>query len=80
MQMMMLCGELFVEGDSKVRDNDHVTGKHRGSAHKDCHIFLDNKMIPVIFHDLRGYDSHSIKMQEIGKLDMKIDIPKELEK
>ena len=23
-------GELFAEGDNKVRDHDHVTGKYRG--------------------------------------------------
>ena len=27
---------LFAKGDSKVRDHDHVTGKYRGSAHKNC--------------------------------------------
>ena len=25
-----ICGELFAEGDNKVRDHDHVTGKYRG--------------------------------------------------
>ena len=34
------CGRLFAEGDNKVRDNDHVTVKCRGSAHKVCNIDL----------------------------------------
>ena len=33
-------GRLFAEGDNKVRDHDHVTGKSRGSMHKDCNIYL----------------------------------------
>ena len=38
------------------------------------------KILPAIFHNLRGYTSHLI-MQEIGKLDVKISVmPNELEK
>ena len=38
------------------------------------------KKIPVVFHNLRGYESHLI-MQEIGTFDMKISVmPNGLEK
>jgi hypothetical protein len=48
-----------------VRDNCHVTGKYRGSAHSPCNrSFRLTKIIPVVFHNLRGYDSHLI-MQEM---------------
>ena len=30
-----ICKRLFVAGDNKVRDHDHLTGKCRGSAHWD---------------------------------------------
>ena len=64
-----------------MRDHCHVTGKYRGSAHTDCNLSyrLTNK-IYVIFHNLRGYDSHLI-MQEIGKFKNNINvIPNNMEK
>ena len=64
-----------------MRDHCHVTGKYRGSAHTDCNLSyrLTNK-IYVIFHNLRGYDSHLI-MQEIGKFNKDINIiPNNMEK
>ena len=57
-----------------MRDHCHVTRKYRGSAHTDCNLSyrLTNK-IYVIFHNLRGYDSHLI-MQEIGKFNKDINV------
>ena len=51
--------KLFVAADNKVRDQDHVTGKYRGSAHWICNLKLTKK-VSVIFHNLKGYDSHLI--------------------
>ena len=55
----------------RVRDHCHITGKYRGSAHNDCNLKLrlnpEYIKIPVIFHNLKGYDSHFI-MQKIGKM------------
>ena len=76
-----MCDELFDVGDEKVRDHCHITGKYRGAAHWSCNINLKlSKKNPVIFHNLRGYDSHFI-IKEIGKFDVKISvIPSGLEK
>ena len=46
-------------------------GKFRGSARQECNLKLrikpENIKIPVIFHNLLGYDSHFI-MQQIGEI------------
>ena len=49
-------------GDDRVRDHDHMTGLYRGSAHNECNIAYNykNLRIPVIVHNLKGYDSHFI--------------------
>ena len=66
-----ICDKQYTDDDIRVRDHCHITGKYRGSAHQDCNLKLriesDKIKIPVIFHNLRGYDSHFI-MQEIGAI------------
>ena len=46
------------------RDHDHITGMYIGMAHQDCnmqrHIALSKWKLPVVFHNLKGYDSHLI--------------------
>ena len=73
--------KLIDNDDKKVRDHCHVTGRFRGAAHWSCNINLQlTKKVPVIFHNLRGYDSHLI-FCELQNFDVKIDvIPNRLEK
>ena len=50
-----------VDGDPKVRNHCHVTGKYRGSAYMNSNIDLKlTYKIPVVFHSLKRYDSHHI--------------------
>ena len=66
-----ICDKKYTEKDTRVRDHCHITGKFRGSAHQECNLKLrinpKEIKIPVIFHNLKGYDSHFI-MQEIGAI------------
>ena len=67
--------------DEKFRDNCHVTERFRDAAHWSCNINLQlTKKVSVIFHNLRGYDSHVV-LYELKKFDVKVDvIPNRLEK
>ena len=66
-----ICEEKYKVDDVTVRDHCHVTGKYRGSAHQTCNLKLqisaEKIKIPVIFHNLKGYDSHFI-INELGEL------------
>ena len=55
--------ELFKDEETgqiiKVRDHCHFTGEYRGAAHKQCNLKCKKPLIlPVLFHNLQGYDSH----------------------
>jgi len=56
------CGEALVS--DRVRDHCHITGKYRGAAHNACNlklrIYPDKSKVPVVLHNLRGYDGHLI--------------------
>ena len=61
-----ICNEPL--GADRVRDHCHITGKYRGPAHNECNLnYKFTSRIPVVFHNLKGYDSHLI-MQGLGKL------------
>ena len=76
-----ICKKIINNDEEKVRDHCHVTGKFRGAAHRNCKANLQlTQKAPVIFHNLRGYDSH-LTFNEIDKFNLKIKvILNELEK
>jgi len=53
-----ICEWNFFKGDKVVQDHDHVTSAFRGAAHEVCNLnYKLTEKIPVIFHNLRGYDT-----------------------
>ena len=43
----------------KCADHCHITGKYRGAACDKCNLRMRvPKFVPVLFHNLEGYDSH----------------------
>ena len=53
-----ICNSAFKEKETRCRDHDHRTGKFRGATHQKCNInYFNNRFVPVVFHNLRGYDS-----------------------
>ena len=67
---------------NKVRDHCHITGKYRGAAHSQCNLKLKiPKKLPIIFHNLEGYDGHIIfkELNNFDNIDIQV-IPKTSEK
>ena len=64
-----ICDNDYIDGDVKVRDHCYITGKYRGSVHRDCNINVKlNHEIPVIFHTLTNYDSHLIIQEQVNSI------------
>lgn len=74
-----ICNQ-FLFGD-KVRDHDHITSEYRGAAHSHCNLrYKVCAFIPVVFHNLAGYDCH-LFIKELAKYKGSIRvIPKSKEK
>ena len=52
----------------KVCDHCHFTGEYRGPAHRNCNLQCRKPMIiPVIFHNLQGYDAH-LFIKQLSKI------------
>ena len=70
--------------DDRVRDHCHITGTYRGAAHSACNlnyrITPKSWKLPVVIHNLKGYDGHLIVKalkSEFGRVGV---IPQNLEK
>ena len=67
--MCHICFKPFVDSKKgpKVRDHCHYTGRYRGPAHRNCNLmYRIPSYIPVVFHNLSGYDAH-LFIKELGK-------------
>ncbi|KAL9951857.1 hypothetical protein ACROYT_G044596 [Oculina patagonica] len=69
----LCCGQPLLRQNFRdaVKDHCHITGKYRGAAHNACNLKMRIKpktdQMPVVFHNLRGYDAHHL-MQAMSKL------------
>ena len=62
-----ICFKPFREGNRKVKDHCHYSGIYRGAAHSLCNMqYKIPSYIPVIFHNLAGYDAHMF-IKELAK-------------
>ena len=70
----MICKKCIDNNEEKLRDHCHVTGKFRVAGHWHCNInFQLTKNVAVVFHNLRGYDSHLI-FREFDKFNVQISV------
>ncbi|XP_057324645.1 uncharacterized protein LOC130667171 [Microplitis mediator] len=54
-----ICEKTIVSDKDKCYDHCHFTGNYRGPAHISCNLnYPKSHVIPVVFHNLSGYDSH----------------------
>ena len=65
-QYCYLCNGEF--DDDKVRDHDHFTGQYIGPACNECNLARRHStFLPVVFHNLRGYDMHHVMKHAIDQ-------------
>jgi len=82
----LFCADPLLVSNFKdsVRDYHHMTGKYRGAAHNESNFKLKlnakTAPIPVIFHNLKGYEGHLL-MQAMARVQGEIKcIPTNTEK
>ena len=76
-----ICNNEFTKKNYKVRDHNHITNKFRGAACDSCNKqYRLSHIIPVVFHNLKGYDM-KLLLQEVGRFKRELSvIPLNMEK
>ncbi|XP_076301457.1 uncharacterized protein LOC143219338 [Lasioglossum baleicum] len=70
-----VCEQPFSSSDTKVHDHCHFTGAYRGPAHIACNLgYQSSYVIPVVFHNLSGYDAHFIIKELANTFEGKIAV------
>lgn len=64
-----ICDKKIENGQLKVKDHCHITGKYRGATHNQCNLnFQIPKVLPIVFHNL-DYDCHFLIEQLVHVFD-----------
>ena len=70
-QRCYLCQLEFAADDAKVHDHNHFTGNYIGAACNECNLArrhnTKSPFLPIVFHNLRGYDMHHIVKHAIDQ-------------
>ncbi|KYN16525.1 hypothetical protein ALC57_11209, partial [Trachymyrmex cornetzi] len=70
-----VCEKPFTSDDTRVRDHCHLVGRYRGPAHSNCNLnYRDSRCIPVVFHNLSGYDTHFIIKEIVTVYEGRVDL------
>jgi len=73
--LCFICEHPFEENERRARDHCHFTGRFRGISHMHCNLkYKESHTIPVIMHNLSGYDCHLIIKQLATEMDGNISI------
>jgi hypothetical protein len=64
-----MCKKQFSVDRTRVHDHDHLTGDYLGAACNTCNLQRRIKypFLPVVFHNLRGYDLHHVMKYAINQ-------------
>ena len=70
-----ICYQRIIKDKDKVRYHYYVAGKYKGAARSECHKI--HRKLPIIFHNLEGYDGHLIfgELNNFKDIDIQV-IPK----
>ena len=64
-----ICNVEFQPSIKKIRDHDHFTGNFLGASCNKCNLQrrIRKPFLPVVFHNLSGYDMHHIMKYAVGQ-------------
>ena len=69
-----ICYKPFSDRNPKVRDHCHYSGLYRGAAHVTWNFqYKIPSYIPVVFHNLSGYDAH-LFIRELARKNPKLGV------
>ena len=83
-QVCHICQQIILDDNDRVRDHCHFTGVYRGVAHNACNlnyrISQKSWKLPVVIHNLKGYDGHLIVKSVKSEFGQVRVIPQNMEK